>query len=268
MRGSEKAQTVVKESADKKPPEKKPDESIKELIQAPEDRIKTYIQGFDDKLSGGIPTGSIIIVCGEPGTLKSTIVFHTMYHNAMKENRAGVFVSLEQSRDSLTRHLRGMGLDPRDVEEKVSIVDLGVIRRNLQGMANKTWIDIFKMYAENMKKATDYRILAIDSLPVLEVMARFQSPREDMFQLFEWLRELKTTVFMISEMGAGDLQYGKHGEEFIADGIIHVKMECMDDANIQRRIRCVKMRGAAHSPNYYLLMFQNGAFQVTRVIAE
>ena len=231
-------------------------------------RVKTYIQGFDDKLSGGIPEGSVVLVAGEPGTLKSTAVYYIMYNNAMKENRPGVFISLEQGRDSFVRHLRGMGIDPKDVEDKVSIVDLGVIRKNLEGMANRTWLDIFKMYAQNMKNATDCGILAIDSLPVLEVMARFQSPREDIFQLFEWLKGLKSTTFIISEMTAGELCYGKHGEEFIADGIIHVKMECVDDANIQRRIRCVKMRSAAHSPNYYLLMFQNGAFQVTRVIAE
>jgi KaiC/GvpD/RAD55 family RecA-like ATPase len=273
MRGADKLQTLFKESTDKKAPEKKvPEkklqEEIKELIEAPENRIKTYIQGFDDKLSGGIPKGSVVLVAGEPGTLKSTAIFYIMYQNAIKENRSGIFISLEQGRDNLVRHLRGMGMDPRDVEDKLSIVDLSVIRKNLEGMANRTWMDIFKMYAQNMKSATGCELLAIDSLPVLEVMARFQSPREDIFQLFEWLKELNSTIFVISEMGSGDTQYGKHGEEFIADGIIHVKMERVDDANIQRRIRCVKMRGAAHSPNYYLLMFQNGAFQVTRVIAE
>lgn len=273
MRGADKLQTLFKESTDKKAPEKKApekkapeknlQEEIKEIIEAPENRIKTYIQGFDDKLSGGIPKGSVVLVAGEPGTLKSSAVFYIMYQNAMKENRSGIFISLEQGRDNLVRHLRGMGMDPRDVEDKVSIVDLSVIRKNLEGMANRTWLDIFKMYAQNMKSATGCDLLAIDSLPVLEVMARFQSPREDIFQLFEWLKDLNSTIFVISEMGSGDTQYGKHGEEFISDGIIHVKMERVDDANIQRRIRCVKMRGAAHSPNYYLLMFQNGAFQVT-----
>jgi len=283
MRGADKLLTLVRGTSDKKPNEKqtaekkepekkestkKPQDEIKELIESPEPRIKTYIQGFDEKLSGGIPEGSVVLVAGEPGTLKSTAIFYIMYMNAMKESKSGVFISLEQGRDSLVRHLRGMGLDPRDVEDKVSIVDLSVIRKNLEGMANRTWLDIFKMYAQNMKGALNYDLLAIDSLPVLEVMARFQSPREDIFQLFEWLKELNSTTFIISEMSSGETQYGKHGEEFIADGILHVKMECVDDANIQRRIRCVKMRGANHSPNYYLLMFQNGTFQVTRVIAE
>src|SRR5256885_9569113 len=62
--------------------------------------------------------------------------------------------------------------------------------------------------------------------------------------------------------------FGKHGEEYLCDGIIHAKMERVDDANIQRRIRCVKMRGTNHSPNYFTLMFQNGILQATRIRSE
>ena len=79
--------------------------------------------------------------------MKSTIAFNILYQNALREGRTGTYISLEQGRDNLTRHLNGMALSPLDVENKVSIVDLGMIRRNLEGMAQRTWIDIFKMYA-------------------------------------------------------------------------------------------------------------------------
>lgn len=143
-----------------------------------------------------------------------------------------------------------------------------MIRRNLDGMANRAWIDIFKMYASNLKRSLNYEILVVDSLPVLEVMARFENPREDLFQLFEWLRDLKATTILISEMKAGSEDFGKNGEEFLSDGIFHLKMERVDDANIQRRIRCVKLRGTGHSPNYYTLIFQNGILQATRILVE
>ena len=233
-----------------------------------EDRIRTFIHGFDEKLGGGIPPGSVILLAGEPGTMKSTIAFNILYQNALHEGRTGTYISLEQGRESLTRHLVSMSLGPRDVESKVSIVDLGMIRRNLDGMAQKTWIDIFKMYASNLKRSLNYDLLVVDSLPVLEVMSRFEHPREDLFQLFEWLRDLKATTILISEMKSGSEDFGKDGEEFLSDGIIHVKMERVDDANIQRRIRCVKMRGTNHSPNYYTLIFQNGILQATRILAE
>jgi len=233
-----------------------------------EERIKTYIQGFDDKLSGGIPPGHIVLICGEPGTMKSSIAFNILYHNALRDNRIGTYITLEQGRENFCSHLRSLGLDPVHIEDKVSIVDLAMIRKNLESMTENTWMEIFKMYASNLKKNLGYEILVVDSLPVLELMAKFKSPREELFYLFEWLRELNATCFLVSEMSSGSEQYGNFGEEFIADGIIHTKMERVDDINIQRRIRCVKMRGTSHSPNYYTLIFENGKFQTTRVLGE
>ena len=232
------------------------------------DRVRTFIHGFDEKLDGGIPSGSIVLLAGEPGTLKSTIAFNLLYQNALREQRAGTYVSLEQGRDNLTRHLEGMSLSPGDVESRVSVVDLAMIRRNLDGMADRTWIEIFKMYAMNLKRSLNYELLVVDSLPVLEVMAKFENPREDLFQLCEWIRDLEATTILISEMKPGSQDFGKHGEEYLCDGIIHTKMERVDDANIQRRIRCVKMRGTNHSANYFTLMFQNGILQTMRIIAE
>lgn len=229
------------------------------------DRIRTFIRGFDERLGGGIPKGHIVLLAGETGTMKSTIGWHILYYGSEKDGRTGVFMSLEQSRESLVHHLRGMGLDPKDVDRKISIVDLGMIRKNLEGMAESTWLEIFKMYALNLKQSLDYDVLVIDSLPVLEVMARFEHPREDLFQLFEWLRDLKATTFLVTEMKARSEDFGSLGEEFLSDAIIHTKMERVDDANIERRIRCVKIRGSAHSPNYYTLNFKNGVLEATPV---
>ena len=125
---------------------------MENLAMGQEDRIRTYIHGFDEKLDGGIPAGSVVLLAGEPGTMKSTIAFNVLYQNALRDGHTGTYISLEQGRDNLTRHLIGMSLSPGDVENKVSIVDLGMIRRNLDGMAQRTWIDIFKMYASNMKR--------------------------------------------------------------------------------------------------------------------
>lgn len=232
---------------------------------SPGDRIRTFVQGFDEKLSGGIPKDHIVLLCGETGTLKSTIGFNALYFNAIRENIAGIYMSLEQGRESLTSHLRGLDLDPRNVEDKVGIVDLGMIRKNLEGMADRTWMEIFKMYAQNLKKSLGYELLVIDSLPVLEVMAKFSNPRDDLFQFFEWLRELKATTFIIQEMKTGSEQYGNYGEEFLSDGIIHLKMEKVDVANVERRIRCVKMRGTSHSTNYFTLSYQGGVLQIQRI---
>jgi KaiC/GvpD/RAD55 family RecA-like ATPase len=164
--------------------------------------------------------------------------------------------------------MEGLGMDMSAVEDNVHLLDLGLIRKNLKMLGDQTWMHVFRMYAENLKNSTDYSLLVLDSLPVLELLAQFKEPRTELFQFFEWLRELGITTFLISEMSADAKSYAKHDEDFLSDGIVHLKMEKVDDVNIQRRIRCVKMRSCNHNSNYFTLLFGEGSFQTTKVIGE
>ena len=159
-------------------------------------------------------------------------------------------------------------MNPDEVEDSVSVVDLALIRKNLDKLGQQTWMQIFKMYAMNLKSNMDYDILVIDSLPVLEMLAQFENPRNELFHFFEWLKDLGVTTFIISEVGHKTDTFGVNGEDFLSDGMVHIKMERVDDVNIQRRIRCVKMRNTNNSPNYYTLLFDEGKFQTTRVISD
>jgi KaiC/GvpD/RAD55 family RecA-like ATPase len=232
------------------------------------ERVPTYIEGFDEKMNGGIPRGHNILILGEPGTMKSSISFYILYKNALEKGLKGAYITLEQSREGLLDHIDSMGLDFDQVKENISLVDLSLIRKNLDKLGQQTWAQIFKMYAQNLKKNMDYDILVLDTLPVLELLANFAEPRNDLFHLFEWLKELDATTILISEMSQSARDFGKYGEDFLADGILHLTMQNVDGVTIQRRIRCVKMRGTNHSPDYYTLLYGDGEFQVTRVIIE
>ncbi|MDG6221496.1 MAG: ATPase domain-containing protein, partial [Candidatus Thermoplasmatota archaeon] len=120
----------------------------------------------------------------------------------------------------------------------------------------------------NLRESMAFDMLVLDSLPVLEMLSEMKEPRNELFHFFEWLRDLDVTTIIIAETPPGTSEYGKYGEDFLSDGIFHLKMERVDDMNIQRRIRCVKMRDTNHSTNYFTLMFENGKFQATRVISD
>ncbi|MEM3738240.1 MAG: ATPase domain-containing protein, partial [Thermoplasmata archaeon] len=133
-------------------------------MQKPEiSRIKTFIEGFDEKLNGGIPQKNVVLIAGEPGTLKSTIAFYILYHNALNESIPGVYITLEQGRESILSNMEGLGLEYAKVEKKLSVVDLAMIRKHIEGIGEHTWMDIFKMYADNLKATTDYQLFVIDS---------------------------------------------------------------------------------------------------------
>ena len=111
-------------------------------------------------------------------------------------------------------------------------------------------------------------VVNADSLPVLDVLAKFEDPREDLFHLFEWLRKLGITTVLISEMNPDSRSYAKHDEDFLADGIIYLRMVESGGVSVQRQIRCVKMRATDHSTDFYTLMFDEGKFKTTKVIGD
>ena len=226
-----------------------------------EERIRTYVRGLDEQLQGGIPAGHVVLLAGKPGTMKSSLAFNMLYHNAKNDGRGGVYVTLEQSRESLLANMGGLGMDPTGLEKKLSVLDLSLIRKKLKQLSNKSWIEVFKMYIDNLDKTVDIGVLVIDSLPVLEVMGKFEDPRDELFRLFEWLRDLGITSVLIAEMEQDSDKFGAYGEDFLSDGILHLDLR-REDRNVNLYLSVVKMRKTAHARGYYPLIYDEGGFEL------
>lgn len=226
-----------------------------------EERIRTYVRGLDEQLQGGIPAGHVVLLAGKPGTMKSSISFNMLYGNAKNDGRGAVYVTLEQSRESLLANMAGLGMDATGLEKKLSVLDLSLIRKKLKQLSNKSWIEVFKMYIENLDKTVDISLLVIDSLPVLEVMGKFEDPRDELFRLFEWLRDLGITSLLITEMQQDSDKFCENGEDFLSDGIIHLDLR-REDRNVDLYMSVVKMRKTAHARGYYPLIYDEGGFEL------
>jgi len=232
-------------------------------------RVKTYVEGFDKILEGGVPTGHIVLVAGTPGTMKSSLTYYILYHHVLENNKTGVYVTLEQSRESLLRQMEKMGMKTDLVKDNLHVLDLSLIRKKLRQISGGgSWLQVFKSYLQNLNENLKYDLLAIDSLDVLETMADITNRRTELFYLFEWLKELNSTVFLISEASPERVIEGTFDEGYLSDGVITLKMQVVRDVETQRRIRCVKMRETNHDPSYFTLLFSGAKFQVTKVISE
>jgi KaiC/GvpD/RAD55 family RecA-like ATPase len=222
------------------------------------ERIKTHIVGLDKRMSGGIPKGHIVLVSGMPGTMKSSVTYNILFNNA-KLGIKGMYISLEQGRDSIIEHMTGIGMNHEEVKDNVNIVDLGFLRKSMDLGADQNWTDIFKMYAENLKKAPGYEILVIDSLPVIEMLAGVKNRRLELFELFEWLRGLGCTTIIIAEATSEITRASD--EDFLADGVIHLRTEKVGSkANLHLGV--FKMRETKHDRDYFPLIVENGTFEI------
>jgi KaiC/GvpD/RAD55 family RecA-like ATPase len=95
-------------------------------------RYRTYVDGFDENLGGGIPQGHIVIISGAAGTMKSSLAYHILFMNAKRDGVNALYVSLEQGKDSLTRQMEALGLKG-DTLGRLEILDLGEIRKKSEG---------------------------------------------------------------------------------------------------------------------------------------
>ena len=241
--------------------------------------VKTFIRGFDDEvLRGGVPQGHVILLRGASGTMKSSLAYYVLYHNAL-HGLPGLYVTLEQGAGSLLEHIAGLGLRATVVSDTLPILDLSRGREYLEDLAAKvglmagrdlgrgeSLLTVLQGKILDLQRRQHFGLLAIDSWDALELVLEFTDRRTETFAFFEWLRDLGVTSLLVSEEpplgGAGTVLE----EEFLADGILHLRMVPVTETAFQRRIQCTKMRSVNQDSDDHTLLFENGRFEAARAI--
>jgi circadian clock protein KaiC len=226
------------------------------------------VRSLDEIVGGGIPDGFVVLLNGAPGTMKSSFAYSILYQNALREGRKSAYFTLEQGKDLTLEHMASLGMADERAAPNITTLDMGNIRKNLNYLQGRgTWLELFKMYCNNVMKMEPISVLVVDSLDVLETMAKMEDRRAELYFLFEWLRDLGPLTFLISER---PLTFGSGTtppeEAYLADGIINLEMHPTSDLFVQRRLRVVKMRSTKHETGYYALSFEEGGFEVTRAV--
>ncbi|MDX1534007.1 MAG: ATPase domain-containing protein [Thermoplasmata archaeon] len=234
--------------------------------------VPSYIGAFDEILGGGIPRGHVVLVSGLPGTMKSTLAYSILYHNGAEEGRTSLYITLEQRKQSLQRQMASMGFDLDRVSGQLHILDVATLQKRAKGTARGQWVDFLQRAVEFRKELDVVDLIVVDSLEALEVLAQFEDRRHDLFRLFDWFRSQRATALLITEAPPepflpGLFQASGNEADYLADGILHLKMHEVSDVDVQRRIRIVKMRAADHKTGSYALVFDQGRFSVTRAMS-
>ncbi|UCD92468.1 MAG: AAA family ATPase [Methanobacteriota archaeon] len=230
-----------------------------------ESRIGTHVRGLDERIGGGIPAGFTVLICGPSGSLKSSLAFNILYHSTKDQGLRSLYLSVEQSKESLLGQASSLGLSVEDTDT-LNVVDLAKLRRETEKPEEVNWIATLQDLLVKYNEEFDPQLLAIDSLDALYALSSLKNPRNEIFTFFESLRDLNLTAFLVSEMPREGGFFGKHGvEEFLSDGIIHLRLKEVEvgrTTSVRRFIGIAKMRGTKHELDYYPLLVDKSGFEV------
>jgi KaiC/GvpD/RAD55 family RecA-like ATPase len=248
-------------------------------------RIKTYIKGLDENMQGGIPEGHIVLVHGSAGTMKSSLCFSILYNEAIINKKTGLYISLEQSYESLLKNMVNMGYDLSKIniihvddltnfsallkktkpdQGNIIITDVACIRKQVKDVKvseNRSWLNVVKNIILRAKKEVNVELMTFDSLRALYTVSTFENPRLELFYYFEFLRDLKITSLLVSERTFSETTDSAvyDSEAFLSDGIVDLRLTPFR-RNIVREIKIDKMRATNFKPDVYSFEFKNGAF--------
>lgn len=216
-----------------------------------EDRIPLRMEEFSRVLGGGIVPGSIILVGGDPGIGKSTILLQLALQLA--EQGTVLYVSGEESERQIKMRATRLHQDKKGnqilLPEKLYLV-------------TETDIEIILGHTNNIKPS----LLIIDSIqtshiPQLESSAGSVSQvRESASRLREYAKTSGVSVFLIGHVTKAGTIAGPRVLEHIVDTVLYLEG---DRYQAYRLLRSVKNRYGATSEVGVFEMRERGLIEIT-----
>jgi circadian clock protein KaiC len=205
------------------------------------DRLPTGIKNLDTLLCGGLPKGSVTVVCGTPGAGKTTFAQQICFNNATSKEKAIIFQTLSEPAAKTIKYMSQFGFfDQTKLNKSVEFVDLGGILRS-QGLATAT-----SAMMEQVKRVKPSLVI-IDSFKVFDDLAESKEQlRKFTYEIAVQLMAWEITAFLLGEYSPKDIECTPLFS--VVDGIITMRNE-EQDGIVRRVLRVMKMRGTDHERN-------------------
>ena len=217
-------------------------------------RIQTGVHNLDAILSGGLPKGSVTVVCGPPGSGKTILTQEICFHNASADNRVLFFSTLSEPTAKTLRYLQQLSFfDPKKLDGAVEFVDLGTILRT-EGLQA-----VSALIMEHLKRVKP-AIVVIDSFKVFDDLARSREElRKFGYEVAVNLMAWETTALLLGEYAPAD--YESNPVFSIVDGLL-VLSQRESLGEHQRFFKVVKMRGTVHSRDEHSFVITSDGVQM------
>jgi circadian clock protein KaiC len=233
-------------------------------------RLNTGIEGLDDILHGGFPSGHLYLIEGDPGTGKTTLALQFLLEGIRRGER-GLYITLSESALELRQVARshGWSLDSLEIAEMIPPDD--DLRPEAQyTVFHPSEVELADTIASILKRVDDVQPqrLVFDSLAELRMLARDPLKyRRQILTLKRYLSGGNITVLMLDDRTSNsneDLQL-----QSIAHGVIVMQGLGREYGVRRRRLEVQKLRGSAFREGYHDYVLRTGGLDIfPRLIAS
>lgn len=207
-----------------------------------ETRVTSGSSELDRVLGGGIIMGSAILIGGDPGIGKSTILLQTIAH--LSQTLSVLYVTGEESPQQVTYRARRLGLPEAQVY-----------------LLADTHVETILNHVQQEKP----RVLVIDSIQTMHTSLLASAPgsvgqvRESAMQLVSYAKQTGTALFLVGHVTKEGNLAGPRVLEHMVDTVLYFEGE---QDNRYRLIRAVKNRFGAVNELGIFAMTEKGLKEV------
>ncbi len=232
-------------------------------------KVRTGIPGFDTVISGGLREGRQIVVCGPPGSGKTTFGLQFLYSGAKDFDEPGVYVTLSQSAEEIVKDSKSFGWDIQELmkQGKLLIIDarpfktengIVVLDESLYRGESVPFGHLTQLILSGIKRV-DAKRLVVDSLTVLAMQYSNEFyMRQGMQGLVQTLEDYNCTSLLITEQP----QHEQIPIEwYVASGIIMMNHVRKQDT-MERSIQVLKLRGVDHEDQIYPIKLESDGLRI------
>jgi circadian clock protein KaiC len=208
---------------------------------------------LDRILGGGIPSQSVTVIAGEPGSGKTIFTLQMLFAAAREGKKCVYFTTLSEPAIKVIRYMQSFDFfDVEILDKQIKFVDLGrVIREGSDATITEVVSRIEQLEPD---------FVAIDSFrAIVELMREPGIARSFVYDLANHMTGWGATTLLVGEYVRDD--FSQFAEFAVADGIIRLGVERQDLTSI-RTVEILKLRGANYASGRHFFEIGSGGLYV------
>jgi len=197
--------------------------------------LKTWIEGLDEMLGGGLPEKSVVVMTGEPGSGYDILAQQILYQNVLHGGKAAYF-STTRAPEALKEDFETFSWNVAPLQEKDNWMFFNVYVP-----------DVIQVLMEKIPKVVaEGRWVLIDSLSYLILTQKYRSVISVVELLLNSAKEQGGVHFLLLTQKMHDPET-ETTMQHLADGVMEFSAQ-ETAGGIDRRLRMKKMRRAVYEP--------------------